>query len=79
MLLKQKINKLSSHRINSNKEKHMSIGHQLKSLTKYWFAAMSTSNMAMSLVAQETQAVTLVKLLNLNSQKSTNTQCCVCC
>lgn len=57
----------------------MSIGHQLKSLTKYWFAAMSTSNMAMSLVAQETQAVTLVKLLNLNSQKSTNTQCCVCC
>jgi len=57
----------------------MSIRHLVKSLAKYWVAAMSTSNMAMSLVAQETQAVKLVKLLDLNIQKVSNTQCCVCC
>lgn len=57
----------------------MSIRHLLKSFTKYWFTAMSTSNMAMSLVVQETQTLKLGKLLKLDNQQPTGTECCVCC
>lgn len=57
----------------------MSIRHLLKSLATYWVAAMSTSNMAMSLVAQETPTLKLGELVKLDIQQSTKTECCVCC
>ena len=76
MLLKQIISKLSIHKVTINKEVIMSIKQIIKTAINYWITAMSTTNMALSLVAQETQSFDLSKLKNTQSSSD---ECCPCC
>jgi len=76
MLLKQIISKLSIHKVTINKEALMSIKQTIKTAINYWINAMSTTNMALSLVTQETQSFALSKLKNTQSPSD---ECCPCC
>ncbi len=50
----------------------------LKLVAKKWMTAMSATNLAFSLVVQETQQVNLFKQLEKNTNEEDN-DCCPCC